>query len=107
VVSAIYGFVERDEFFLYQMGWDGTFARLSPGKMAMRWSIINAIQRGVRVYDMLPGDYEYKRQWGDSTRWVLDLEAANPASWRASVFHALRHVRRRFAVKPIPEGLAA
>lgn len=107
VVSAIYGFIDRGEFFLYQMGWDDTLARLSPGKMAMRWSIINAMQRHARVYDMLPGEYEYKRQWGDSTRWVLDLEAANPSSWRASVFHALRTVRRRFSVKPIPEGLAA
>lgn len=107
VVSAVYGFVERGEFFLYQMGWDDAFAKLSPGKMTLRSSIITAIQRGVKIYDMLPGEYEYKRQWGDSTRWVLDLEAANPSSWRASVFHALRTVRRRFASKNHQEGLAA
>ncbi len=97
VISAIYGFIEREEFFLYQMGWDESLARLSPGKMAVRWSIINAIGLGLHTYDMLPGEYEYKRQWCDATRWLLDLEAANPTSWRATVFHTLRTVRRWLA----------
>lgn len=97
MVSAIYGFIERDEFFQYQAGWDTEQARLSPGKMAVRWALICCMQRGLRVYDMLPGEYEYKRRWGDSTRWLLDLEAHNPASWRARTFHALRSLRRQFA----------
>lgn len=97
MVSAIYGFIERDEFFQYQAGWDTEQARLSPGKMAVRWALICCMQRGLRIYDMLPGEYEYKRRWGDSTRWLLDLEAHNPASWRARTFHALRLLRRQFA----------
>jgi hypothetical protein len=43
---------------------------------------------------MLPSDYEYKRQWCDGARWLLDLEAFNPASWRAAVFRTLRALRR-------------
>ncbi|HEY1050456.1 MAG TPA: hypothetical protein VGE39_11895, partial [Prosthecobacter sp.] len=53
-------------------------------------------QRGLRTYDMMPGEYEYKRRWADSERWLLDLEAHNPASWRARTFHALRSMRRLF-----------
>ena len=79
------------------MGWDESLARLSPGRMAVRWSIINAIGLGLHTYDMLPGEYEYKRQWCDATRWLLDLEAANPTSWRATIFHTLRAVRRWLA----------
>lgn len=107
VVAAIYGFIERDEFFQYQMGWDDTFTRLSPGRVVLRSCIVESIRLGLRAFDMLPGDYEYKRQWSDATRWLLDLEAHNPSSWRASTFHALRAVRRRLASNPLPEALAA
>lgn len=97
IISGIYGFIEREEFFQYQMGWDSELARLSPGKMGVRWALIACMQRGLRVYDTLPGEYEYKRQWTDSVRWVLDLEGHNSASWRARTFHALRSMRRHFS----------
>jgi CelD/BcsL family acetyltransferase involved in cellulose biosynthesis len=96
VIAALYGFIERDEFFQFQMGWDQSLAKMSPGKLVMRWAIDGSIQRGLRVHDMLPSDYEYKRQWCDGARWLLDLEAFNPASWRATAFHTLRTLRRWF-----------
>lgn len=96
VIAALYGFIERDEFFQYQTGWDSSYAKMSPGKLVMRCAIDSSIQRGLRVHDMLPSDYEYKRQWCDGARWLLDLEAFNPASWRATAFHTLRTVRRWF-----------
>jgi CelD/BcsL family acetyltransferase involved in cellulose biosynthesis len=96
VIAALYGFVERDEFFQFQTGWERSLAKISPGKLVMRWAIDCSIQRGLRVYDMLPSDYEYKRQWCDSVRWLLDLEAFNPASWRAATFRTLRAMRRWF-----------
>lgn len=94
VIAALYGFVERGEFFYFQAGWDPSFAKISPGKLVLRSAIESSIQRGLRVFDMLPGDYDYKRQWCDGTRWLLDLEAFNPVSWRASAFHTLRTLRR-------------
>lgn len=97
VVAALYGFVEREQFFQYQSGWERSLAKLSPGKMVIRLAVDCCIQRGLKVYDMLPGDYEYKRQWCDGSRWLLDLEGFNPASWRATAFRALRTVRRWFA----------
>lgn len=107
VVAAMYGFIERGEFFQYQMGWDETLSRLSPGRVVLRACIVELIRRGLHTFDMLTGDHEYKRQWGDATRWLLDLEAHNPSSWRATTFHALRSVRRRFSLNPLPEALAA
>jgi CelD/BcsL family acetyltransferase involved in cellulose biosynthesis len=76
------------------MGWEPAMAKLSPGKLVMRWCIEGSIQRGLRAHDMLPSDYEYKRQWCDSLRWLLDLEACNPTSWRAAAFYSLRTARR-------------
>lgn len=103
IIAAMYGFVERDEFFQFQMGWDPAFARLSPGKLVMRWCIECSIHRGLRRHDMLPSDYEYKRQWCDSLRWLVDLEAVSPASWRAALFHTLRAARRLLPRRPKEE----
>jgi CelD/BcsL family acetyltransferase involved in cellulose biosynthesis len=94
LVAALYGFVEREQFFHFQSGWERSLAKISPGKLVIRWAVDCCIQRGLRVFDMLPSDYEYKRQWCDGVRWLLDLEAFNPASWRATAFHTLRTLRR-------------
>ncbi|WP_395740783.1 GNAT family N-acetyltransferase [Prosthecobacter sp.] len=94
VIAILYGFMERDEFFQYQTGWEQSLSKISPGKLVMRWAIDCSMQRGLRVYDMLPSDYEYKRQWADGARWLLDLEAFSPTSWRATVFRTLRAMRR-------------
>lgn len=107
VAAVMYGFIERGEFFQYQMGWDDSFSRLSPGRVMLRACILEAIHRGLHTFDMLAGEYEYKRQWSDATRWLLDLEAHSPSSWRATTFHALRSMRRRFSFNPLPETLAA
>lgn len=103
VIAAIYGFIERDEFFQYQMGWSPACSRLSPGRLVIRACIEASIQRGLRVHDMLPSDYEYKRQWCPDVRWLVDLEGCNATSWRASAFHALRRLRRLFS--PPQSGL--
>jgi CelD/BcsL family acetyltransferase involved in cellulose biosynthesis len=102
VVAAMYGFIERGEFFQYQMGWDQDFSRLSIGRLVIRWCIDYTIQRGLVVHDMLPGDYQYKKQWCESSRWLLDLEAHNPRSWKARAFHALRAARRMLPRGPNP-----
>ena len=95
IVATIYGFIERGRFFHYQMGWDSSLAVLAPGKLVTRWCFECAITMRLQVYDMLPGDHEYKRRWCSSKQWVLDIEAHNPVSWRATTFHALRAVGRR------------
>ena len=104
VIAALYGFVERDEFFQFQLGWERSLAKISPGKLVMRWAIDCSIQRGLQVYDMLPSDYEYKRQWCEGARWLVDLEAFNPISWRAAAFRALRTLRRWLPRRKVVES---
>ncbi len=106
IIAAVYGFIERGEFFQYQMGWDDTLARLSPGKLVVGACVMHAIRLRLGMFDMLPGDYEYKQQWSDSTRWLLDLEAHNPASLRATVFNTLRAARRKFSHSTLEERAA-
>ncbi len=98
-VAVLYGFIERGEFFQYQMGWDQAFAKISIGRLIIRHSIDLSIKQGLHVHDMLPGEHPYKRHWCESSRCLLDLEAHNPASWRAHAFHAMRAARRLFPYK--------
>lgn len=92
-VAMLYGFVENGEFYFYQHGWEERFARLSPGNLAMQWSMELANQLGLALYDMLPGEQGYKAQWCDETRALLHLEAICPNSLKGRLFSALRKSR--------------
>lgn len=108
IIAGMYGFIDGDEFFQFQMGWDPQYQELSPGKLAMAWCIQCALERQVRIYDMLPGDYDYKRQWCKGVRHVVDIESFNPASPPAMLFRALRAAKRLIARgAPAPRSAAA
>ncbi len=92
--AVIYGFIEGGEFSQFQMGWNPAFARYSLGKLAMRWSIERSIAMCLERHDLLPGDFEYKKEWGESERAVLDIEAFNESSPRAGFFRVLRAAKR-------------
>jgi hypothetical protein len=93
-VSIVYGFRERDEFCQFQLGWDARYAWAAIARVAMVWSLRQAIRDGAAVYDLLPGEFSYKQSWCQETRHVLDLEAFNPASLRARMFMLVRQVKR-------------
>ena len=102
-MAGIYGFGSGDELYQYQLGWDPRYARLGLGNLSMRWSIECAMARGFSRYDMLPGDYEYKRSWCESSRFVVDLESFHPRRPRAALFRALRYLKRRVSARPLPQ----
>lgn len=92
--AVVMGFVERGEFFQFQHGWDPAYSRLSIGRLAMHASIQHAIARGLCVYDMMPGEFDYKTHLCKDVRHVLDIEAFNPLSLRARIFRSLRGFKR-------------
>jgi CelD/BcsL family acetyltransferase involved in cellulose biosynthesis len=94
MAGAIYCLVEADTVYHYQTGWDPAYEHISMGKLAMAASVQLAIGKGARLYDLLPGEFEYKKRWCSSVRHVFDLESFHPRSTRASVFRALRSAKR-------------
>jgi CelD/BcsL family acetyltransferase involved in cellulose biosynthesis len=48
---------------LYQLAFDGAYAKYSPGKGAVGLAIRDAIERGYRVFDFGRGDEAYKRSY--------------------------------------------
>lgn len=94
MVGAIYGFIEGTEFLFFQIGWDPDFARYSMGHLGIRWAAECCMERKVGFFDMLPGTYRYKTDWAQTSRRVLDIEAYQPESLRATAFQAIRRLKR-------------
>jgi CelD/BcsL family acetyltransferase involved in cellulose biosynthesis len=105
-VAVMQGFVEDETFYQYQMGWDPAFANISIGNMVMAWCLRNAIERGVSLYDTLPGEFEYKDRWCPETRHFVDLEVFNTFSIPAALFRGLRAMKRFTTALPQPETTA-
>ena len=94
MAGGIYGFIEGVEFFFYQVGWNPEYARYSMGHLSIRWAAECCMARGVTLFDMLPGTYRYKTDWSHTSRYVLDLEAYQPESLRATLFRSVRYLKR-------------
>ena len=102
-VAANYAFVEGDQMWDYQGGWDVRYIELSPAKLINAENVRRAIERGIKVIDMLPGDLEYKSKWTQLFRKVVDFEAVNAHSVRARVFQSIRAVKKSL-LKLLPGG---
>ena len=90
-----YGFTHFGCLWDYQTGYHPIYNGLSLGTMGMSWTMQCAMQRGLTVFDHLPGDQEHKRQRSTTSRSILHLETFNPSSPRALAFQLLRKARRK------------
>ncbi len=95
-VGAAYALCYMDELFVYQLGWNPSHAHVSMGNMSVRACMVEAIQRGMKLVDFLPGEYRYKREWSCDKRALIDLECFHPWRPRALIFSLLRWAKRRF-----------
>jgi CelD/BcsL family acetyltransferase involved in cellulose biosynthesis len=97
--AATYCLVHDQTAHFYQAGWNADYSAISIGKMAVAWTFQCAIERGLKTFDFLPGDFPYKREWGDSSRRVICVEAFAAASLRANAFRLLRFVKQKVLPK--------
>ncbi len=66
VIAALYAFRYRDVFYVYQMGFDPSWGRYSPGRLLTAHVIQAAIKEGARVFDWLRGEQQFKRAWANN-----------------------------------------
>ena len=62
-IAVVYTLFERDTVFCYLQGYDPEFAHLSPGSHLMFSVMKDAVQAGMRKFDLLRGEETYKRHW--------------------------------------------
>lgn len=102
-VAALLAFQFAESALYYQAGWDpdSPLARLSPGVVLVRQSIEDAIGSGLRYYDFLRGDEEYKFRWTRRIRTTSTLLLARTPLARAYLRSATLASRvKRLWIKP-------
>jgi CelD/BcsL family acetyltransferase involved in cellulose biosynthesis len=67
VVAAILGFLLKYQFFSYISGFDPEFESLGFGRTILFETVRHLHQAGVRRFDFLRGDEDYKSWWGAAT----------------------------------------
>lgn len=96
LIAGIYCLHSNKETLQYQLGRDPQYSRLGLGNLAMQWSFECAMESGSTTYDLLPGDYPYKKEWCERTRFVSDVECFNSLSLKGLIFRLLRSIKRHF-----------
>ena len=103
-VAAELGLIDGRTRASLQAGFDPDYSRFNVGSLLDQQIIAAAIQRGVRSYDLLEGEQEYKRRWGAVPMECVSIRCAPPrsmgAAWvrlsRVSAAQSLwRTIRRR------------
>jgi CelD/BcsL family acetyltransferase involved in cellulose biosynthesis len=67
-IATYYGFLYRDRYWAYRTTFDQSYRRLSPGHQLVAGMIRDFVASGVRVFDLMRGDYPYKADYASSIR---------------------------------------
>jgi CelD/BcsL family acetyltransferase involved in cellulose biosynthesis len=99
----LYNFIEAGKVSYYQSGLVyRDDPRLKPGLVAHALTIQRAADAGLREYDLLAGDYRYKRSLATASRdlvW-LRLERGNLKTRTIAALRALRELLRSSTLRP-------
>jgi CelD/BcsL family acetyltransferase involved in cellulose biosynthesis len=76
--AALYGLCYGSTFYFYQSGFDPAYSKHSVGVAVMALAVETAIREGMREYDFLHGDEEYKFHWAHQSRDLIRLEVHPP-----------------------------
>jgi CelD/BcsL family acetyltransferase involved in cellulose biosynthesis len=79
-----FGFHYNGVYSFLQAGFDPQFAEYSAGVVLRAQIMKELIQRGLREYDFLGGDDEYKQHWAPATRSYVSLSIARPYTLAAA-----------------------
>ncbi len=63
-----YCFVYRDRFYLMKVGYDERFKRYAPGHLLKKYEIRECFENGLKEYDFLGQQMEWKMEWAENIR---------------------------------------
>lgn len=73
IAALRYCFRYRDLLYDYQLTFNLDLGQYRPGEILLAQVLREAMQEGVREFDMLRGTYRYKRSWATETRYEKHL----------------------------------
>jgi CelD/BcsL family acetyltransferase involved in cellulose biosynthesis len=86
IIACEYNFRHGDVFYGYQGVFDRKWADYSPGLVLLTHVFQEAIDEGVREFDFLKGDEEYKFYWTDKVR--VESRLISARNWRGRLWLA-------------------
>jgi CelD/BcsL family acetyltransferase involved in cellulose biosynthesis len=116
--ASLFGFESGDCYYFFLSGFDQAWSKYSLGFTLLWLSIREASRRGLKMYDFLRGDENYKFDWSDNPRMTVTAQVASDsraAKWHVAQEHTkeiarallpdwaktrLRHMRQRPASAP-------
>lgn len=102
-IAALYGFVFENSFFDYQIAHDPKYGNLGPGSVLLYKVIEDCCRQGLREFNFLQGDEEYKSYWATDSRDLFKIVLYS-GTLRSRMLKAL--AAGRAAVKRIINGIA-
>jgi CelD/BcsL family acetyltransferase involved in cellulose biosynthesis len=102
IIAASYNFNYEGRVFSYQKGMDPKWERYGPGKAIVYEAIKEAFLNGYKEYNFLHGNEEYKADWTQTKRLLLDIIIYN-RTFNAFISKTLLHVK--MTLKKIEKGL--
>ena len=106
-VAVRYDYVYADKLWCMQGGWSPEFAAKRVGTLLTGKVIEWGIEHGLREYDFLGGDSEYKRRWSNGERVMTNLTACNARTlrgqawkWNRALEDVARAVKQRVRQRP-------
>ena len=108
-VAVRYDYAYAGKLWCMQGGWSPEYAAKRVGTLLTGKVIEWGIEHGLREYDFLGGDSDYKRRWSNGERVMTNLTACNPKTvrglvwkWNRALEDGARRVKRSLRPKPTP-----
>ena len=73
IISILYGFYYQDTYYFYQSGFDLSYQKQSPGQVVLYHAIQDGFNSGIKRFDFLRGDEEYKLKWANGKNQTFNL----------------------------------
>jgi CelD/BcsL family acetyltransferase involved in cellulose biosynthesis len=89
-IAVEYHVQDGDTVVALRSEFDDRYRDASPGAYLNACIIRSYFERGVRGYDMGPGDNEYKRRWATVSRDLVDFRAFRRTPYAAALWHLER-----------------
>lgn len=77
-LAIYYGFVHRSRYWAYRTAFDQAYRRFSPGHVLVAAMIADFVARGLHTFDLMRGDYPYKRAYASRISMTVRAERDCP-----------------------------
>ena len=90
LIAMLYCLSDGNETYYFQGGFDTDYDELKPGMVLMSCAMEQAIREGCCRFDMMKGDYDFKRSLAKDSAFTWDLQMIRPTP--AGLFYQLRFI---------------